>query len=406
MLTPLKVSFVGIAIAGAWDYSDTLWSDQPGCVASVAGQSPIDIVSALTSPSGVAIDAQGFPDSASSPFISSTLEVNDHTWEMAWDPAHNATDPYGVIWGGRIYRLAQYHYHSPSEHAVDGQHYDLEAHHVHFCTGVNCQTDAEDDEILVIAVFMNVGEENTYLSSFWGDYQDPTTAGATLRNLANPYTAFLPEKKDYYSYLGSTTTPPCAANVEWVLMQNPVTLSQAQLTEYRTSISALGQPVQKAAAEPGVTAGWNVNLKTNNRPLQPLGSRVVNAFVVPSEGIVSDDTGSWLYPMLLVAALLAICAIAVGVYLSTKKKDTPKRAIKPRAKAKPVAPEETVPLMPAPLLAAPNLSMIVQPQPLLHAMPQAYTTRPVMAPGAHMQPMMPMGYPAQMGPGGPVMLQP
>jgi len=368
---------------GAWDYSNTDWTEG-SCAIDIPGQSPIDIVTASATPEGVALDMQGFPDSASSTNIVSQLVVNEHTWELAWDIRHNATDPYAVLWGGRAYRLAQYHYHSPSEHAVDGQHFDMEAHHVHFCTGVNCATDDPEDEILVVSVFMTVGEENSYLSSFWGDYQDSATQGAELTNLGNPYTSFLPDNKDYYSYLGSTTTPPCAANVQWVLMKNAVTLSQAQLTAYRTAISALPQTFAKPTVETGVTAGWDVNLKTNNRPLQSVGTRIVNVYAAP----VEDNT--WLYAALVAAAIAAVVtAIAVCVYCQPKKKASrsvvkpKKRAVKEPVKAAAAPVEETVPLMAPHLvqphmvqLAAPNLSMIV-PQPM------QYTTRP----GVPMQPM-------------------
>ena len=33
--------------------------------------------------------------------------------------------------GNSVYTLQQYHFHAPSEHTLNGQHYDLEVHLVH-----------------------------------------------------------------------------------------------------------------------------------------------------------------------------------------------------------------------------------------------------------------------------------
>ena len=35
----------------------------------------------------------------------------------------------------------------------------------------------------------------------------------------------LPEKKDFYTYKGSLTTPPCTENVQWIILKNPLELS-------------------------------------------------------------------------------------------------------------------------------------------------------------------------------------
>merc|ERR1711957_932694 len=84
-----------------------------------------------------------------------------------------------------------------------------------------------------------------------------------------------------------------------------------------------------------------------------------NSFV----GVVATDY-TWWWIALLVAIILAVI-VAIAIWLFCGQKAT-KRAVKP-----PV--EETVPLMAPQLvqphmvqLAAPNLSMVVQPQPLMH----------------------------------------
>jgi len=371
----------------AWDYSNTAWTIGD-CASSTANQSPIDIQTAatvqgsvMTPPSAFSFDSQGFPDSATTEGIQSGLVINEHTVEVEWDsPNTNATDEYGLVIGDRVYKLAQFHYHSPSEHLVNGQHFDMEAHHVHFCDGPSCLTpDIHNDEILVVAVFLKAGAENVYLQSFWGDF----VAGSEpeIENLANPYTAFLPTDKSYYSYTGSTTTPPCATNVQWILMENSVDMSAAQLTAYHTIVNTLPQPFAPAVAPVGVTAPWVATTKCNNRPPQQLGTRIVGHFTQPVAESAPEDplhpsTVSGFPWWQLLVALAALALLVAGVcFFLNQKADKPKatRAVKPKApKAAPK--EETVPLMPAPQLLAPNLSMIVQPQPLMMQQPQAYTT--------------------------------
>lgn len=416
MLSPFKISVAGLgalttvqaqpSTGPAWDYSNTAWTIGD-CAPSIGNQSPINIQrtatvegSTLSPPQTFSFDPQGFPDSASTAAIQSGLLINDRTWSVAWDWHNNATDEYGLVIGDRIYRLREYHYHSPSEHLIDGNHYDMEAQHVHFCDGPSCQTPDPNDEILVVSVFLQVGAPNPYLESFWNQFHSGSETA--ISDMASPYTSFMPTDKSYYSYLGSTTTPPCATNVQWILMQNPVEMSREQLDAYHTSVNTLSQPALQDTQPVGVSPGWNAaSTKTNNRPPQELGTRTVSRFTQPPAESTPEDplhpttiAGIPWGPVLVVSGAVALLTAGLCLFCNLGSAKGKTRAVKkPKARPAPPAPkEETVPLM-APQLAAPNLSMIVQPQPLVQAMPPAYTT---------------MARPAAVAPYGqaPVVLQP
>lgn len=398
---PFKISVAGLGVLTtmqatpsiAWNYTNTAAAEWAvgDCAADVSAQSPIDVVvaavaeaSAQTPAQAFDFDWEGAPDSAGQSAIQGGLVINDHTLELEWDINDAATNKYGLKIGDKLYRLRQFHYHSPSEHTVDGNHYDMEAHHVHFCEGVSCATDDPDDEILVVAVFMRVGSANAYLSEFWDQYTQGTEP--SVSGLANPYLQFMPSDKSYYSYVGSTTTPPCARNVQWRLLTQQVELSQEQLTAYHQKVNLLIQPATPSARPTGVSAQWDDSWKTNNRPVQQLGDRTVLRFVPPP---AADEESSFpVIPLLVVLAALALATAGVCAWLNQSKKPANKATRAAKLKPAPPAPkeapkEETVPLMPPPLLAAPNLSMVVPAQPLMQAVPQAYTTaaRPVaMAP--------------------------
>jgi len=382
--------------SNAWKYDNFAvdeWATGT-CAAAVSAQSPINVVvesvaeaSALTPPQAYNFDWEGAPDSAGESAIQGGLVINNHTLEVEWDTEEQATNPYGLKVGDKLYRLRQFHYHSPSEHTVDGIHYDMEAHHVHFCEGISCATpDDLNDEILVVGVFMKVGVANTYLNSFWNQY---TTLGTepSVSGLANPYLQFMPSDKSYYSYVGSTTTPPCAQEVQWLLMSQEVEMSPEQLSAYHGHVNGLIQPATVTATPPGVSPAWVLSWKVNNRPVQELGDRTVLHFVDPPaaadspviSALAGDESSFPVMPVLAALAALALLTAGVCVWLNVKPAKKPaSRAVRP--KPQPPAPkaapkEETLPLMaPPPLFAAPNLSMIVPAQPLMQAVPHAYTT--------------------------------
>ena len=142
----------------------------------------------------------------------------------------------------REFALEQFHFHSPSEHTVDGKHFAMEMHLVH---------KSSDDTVAVVAVFIEEGEDNAAFDAVW-DYL-PTEAN---RERTQPTTvdagALLPESRQHFSYTGSFTTPPCTEDVQWIVMKDSVALSKEQITRFRAIIDH------------------------NNRPVQPLNGRTVS----------------------------------------------------------------------------------------------------------------------------------
>lgn len=59
-------------------------------------------------------------------------------------------DAGGVVVDGEAYALRQMHWHSPSEHAVDGRRYDLELHMLH-------QSETRNGRYAVVAQLFDIG---------------------------------------------------------------------------------------------------------------------------------------------------------------------------------------------------------------------------------------------------------
>lgn len=150
-----------------------------------------------------------------------TIEDNGHTIKVA--------DSGQAVIENRLFELQQVHFHAESEHTVNGEHYPLEAHFVH---------EAEDGRIAVIAVFFEVGEANTEFAKILAG----VTQGQTAEVI--DLTELLPTNDSYYHYLGSLTTPPLTENVEWYIMQQPLTVSQEQMAEFQTYYDENNREVQ------------------------------------------------------------------------------------------------------------------------------------------------------------------
>ena len=151
--------------------------------------------------------------------------------------------------GGRdTWTLAQFHFHAPSEHTVDGTSYPLEVHLVH--------VDAAGKPAVVVGVFIRAGKENTALARAFqnlpareGDKASP--AGETI-----DAGALLPADRTFFTYTGSLTTPPCTEGITWYVLKAPIEMSPAQIAAYsssNTSRTRTGQSRASAAAWCGST---------------------------------------------------------------------------------------------------------------------------------------------------------
>ncbi|KAG8376618.1 hypothetical protein BUALT_Bualt09G0082200 [Buddleja alternifolia] len=152
---------------------------------------------------------------------------------------------------GTHYFLRYAHWHSPSEHTVNGRRYDMELHMVHVSTDPNVT-----NSIAVIGVFYKIGKPDRFLSKLMPNISsliDKNDEEITL-GMVNPRRIKV-RTKNYYRYMGSLTIPPCTEGVIWTLNKKVKTVSREQ-------VKLLREAVHDSAEE-------------NARPLQPKNSRDV-----------------------------------------------------------------------------------------------------------------------------------
>ncbi len=133
------------------------------------------------------------------------------------------------------YELAQFHFHSPSEHTVDGAHAAMEMHLVHKSAA---------QEVAVVGVLIEPSDaDNPAFSGVW-EYLPSDSNRTRASELTIDPAAMLPQDRAAYAYEGSFTTPPCTEGVDWVVFKEPVRLSQAQIDQFRAILMGNNRPTQ------------------------------------------------------------------------------------------------------------------------------------------------------------------
>ncbi|MEC8928940.1 MAG: carbonic anhydrase family protein, partial [Verrucomicrobiota bacterium] len=267
-----------IAKGHAWGYTTTngpvRWAEL-GYPLAYRGQrqSPIDIREAQV------IDASGLPplqfDYHDGPL---DMAHTGHTIQITPKTASS------IIIDGRVYRLAQFHFHTPSEHFYNGQPYPMEVHLVHVldenATGNilpagdlgNAGPGAAPDkpfadktkkttaskQLAVIGIFIREGAApHPYATKLINAMPTSPMAQRTLVGQGLNPAQLLPANHSYYRYHGSLTTPPLTENVLWTVLSKPIEFSIEQIEVFKKLF-----PTDKK------------NLG-NARPPQPLGRRFV-----------------------------------------------------------------------------------------------------------------------------------
>jgi carbonic anhydrase len=159
-----------------------------------------------------------------------------------------------------------------SEHTIDGHRYAAEVHLVHFNKkyGTIGSAVPKADGLAVVGVFFEIAEEGN------NDGSNNNKFAKFLSEVKNPGDSFLVtnetgiftiselirnEVKEYYSYKGSLTTPPCSQSVRWIVSKKPVKIYPSEIKKLSELIESNGKPLTK-----------------NFRPIQPLNNRKVSFY--------------------------------------------------------------------------------------------------------------------------------
>ncbi|XP_062195919.1 alpha carbonic anhydrase 7-like [Phragmites australis] len=159
-------------------------------------------------------------------------------------------DAGSLVINGTAYFLRQLHWHSPTEHTVNGRRYDMELHMVH---------ESAEMKAAVIGILYEIGRHDAFLHQL------------------EPFLKRIADKRDreervgvvdphgvrgwasvYYRYMGSLTVPPCTEGVVWTIVKRVRTVSEYQLELLREAV--------------------HDDMEKNSRPLQEVNNRDIGIF--------------------------------------------------------------------------------------------------------------------------------
>lgn len=156
---------------------------------------------------------------------------NGHTIQANADPGSR------VVQAGKAHKLAQFHFHHPSEHAVAGKRFPMEAHFVHA---------ADDGALAVLGVFMEGGASGgpvvDTIDAIWK--VAPKSKGKSKGSGKIVPAHLLPSDRAVYRYAGSLTTPPCSEIVSWTVFKTPIKVRQAQIETFAKLFPMNARPLQ------------------------------------------------------------------------------------------------------------------------------------------------------------------
>uniref|UniRef100_A0A5B7A4H8 Carbonic anhydrase n=1 Tax=Davidia involucrata TaxID=16924 RepID=A0A5B7A4H8_DAVIN len=232
-------------------------------------QSPIDIVT-----------GQAVPNKDLKPLrreyhpANATLVNNHFNIEMVFQQTGGE-----LILDNKKYKLKQMHWHSPSEHQINGIRYDAELHLVHA---------ADDGTLTVVGILYKLGPADpllatiqTKLGELGGKESEivhkEIEIHRKLEELDGEDSEIAHEKAEiavgifdlnllkqstpthkFYRYHGSLTTPPCSESVIWNVLAKVKSISEEQLEALKAPLTS--------------------DCKDNARPVQQLNGRRVEIY--------------------------------------------------------------------------------------------------------------------------------
>jgi carbonic anhydrase len=221
------------AAAGSFAYTGddgpAFWAESanaPACAASPTGrQSPIDISRAV-------------PDRRLAPLdldlLETSVELSNPGYNVRGVPAIRQE----LTLNGDPYKMIEFHFHTLSEHTVDGRQGVMELHAVFLDEDTKTQ-------LAVIGVIYKMGKPNPFLQKLLanGLPQKSTSPHITVGSidLSKAFT----NTARYYTYAGSLTTPPCGPTVQWFVLQDWAEMSPQQFQTFHDVLGNNFRPLQQ-----------------------------------------------------------------------------------------------------------------------------------------------------------------
>ncbi|XP_045298983.1 carbonic anhydrase 7 isoform X2 [Leopardus geoffroyi] len=120
------------------------------------------------------------------------------------------------------------------------------------------------DGLAVVGVFLETGDEHPSMNRLTDALYMVRFKGTKAQfSCFNPK-CLLPASRHYWTYPGSLTTPPLSESVTWIVLREPISISERQMEKFRSLLFTSEDDER-------------IHMVNNFRPPQPLKGRVVKA---------------------------------------------------------------------------------------------------------------------------------
>ena len=136
--------------------------------------------------------------------------------------------------GNTAYELQEFHFHRPSEEKINGKGTEMVMHLVHR---------SAEGKVAIIAVLLERGQPHRLMQTIWDNLPLEKYDTASPSIVIDPTDA-LPERREYFTYMGSLTEPPCTEGVLWMVFKQPMQASPAQMALYSRMYPLNARPLQ------------------------------------------------------------------------------------------------------------------------------------------------------------------
>lgn len=136
-----------------------------------------------------------------------------------------------ITFNGLSYAFKQVHFHTPSEHLIDGMTFPME---MHIVTDIPAKDENDLPRYLVVGFLFKMGQANPFIDEFLNLIPQTKHATTSLKPGAVKFIDVFPGTEQYntenfYHYRGSLTTPPHTETVEWFIFKHILEASPEQI---------------------------------------------------------------------------------------------------------------------------------------------------------------------------------
>jgi carbonic anhydrase len=139
--------------------------------------------------------------------------------------------------GNQTYELQQFHFHRPSEEKINGKGTEMVMHLVH---------KSAEGKFAIVAVLLERGQPHGLMQTIWDNLPLEKQEVVAPSVVIDPKDA-LPASREYFTYMGSLTEPPCTEGVLWLVFKQPRQASPAQMALFSRLYPLNARPVQSTS---------------------------------------------------------------------------------------------------------------------------------------------------------------